>query len=75
LKNGLEFDEMAEKEPLMQSGRFRLFVSGIILEVLAAVAPQLGLQISDELLQTVAAGVAGLVAVMIYSRGQRNTAG
>jgi hypothetical protein len=65
---------MSEKEPLQQSARFRLFISGIIMEGLIILAPALGLQVSDELLQTVAGGIAGLVAIMIYSRTQRNTA-
>lgn len=63
-----------EKEPLAQSARFRLFVSGIVLELLVVLAPQLGLDVPADLLQTVAGGIAALVAMMIYSRGQRNSA-
>lgn len=65
---------MTTKEPLSQSIRFKMFVSGIILELLILLAPQLGLTVSEEILQTVALAIAGLLAVMIYSRTQRNTA-
>ncbi len=62
-----------EKEPLHQSGRFRIVVSGIVLEGLILVAPQLGLEISQELLQTIAASIAGLLGMLVYARTQRNT--
>lgn len=62
-----------EKEPLRESGRFRLIASGIILEVLVLGTPQLGLDIPVELLQTVALSIAGLLATLVYSRTQRNT--
>lgn len=63
-----------EKEPLTQSARFKMFVSGLVLQGLIVIAPQLGLVVSDEVLQTIAAGIAALFSVMIFSRGQRNTA-
>lgn len=62
-----------EKEPLRQSGRFRLIFSGIILEILVLATPQLGLDIPVELLQTVALAIAGLLATLVHSRTQRNT--
>ncbi len=64
---------MNGKEPLPQSARFRLFISGVVLEILIGASPYIAPDIPLELLQTIAAGVAGLVAVMIYSRTQRNT--
>lgn len=62
-----------EKEPLIQSVRFRMFISGLILEGLVAVAPQLGLQMSEEIAQTIAVAILGLFGIMIHSRTQRNT--
>lgn len=62
-----------EKEPLHKSGRAKLGAGGIILEVLILFAPQLGLEVSQELLQAVAVSIAGLVGMLIHARTQRNT--
>lgn len=61
------------KEPLLQSVRFRMFVSGLILEGLMAVAPQLDIGISEQIAQTIAIAILGLFGIMIHSRTQRNT--
>lgn len=59
----------------MQSVRFKMFVSGIILEGLTAIAPQLDIGISESVAQTIAIAIVGLFGIMIHSRTQRNTAG
>lgn len=64
-----------KKEPLWQSVRFRMFISGLVLEGLTAVAPQLEMGISEQIAQVIAVAIAALFGIMIHSRTQRNTAG
>ena len=65
--------ENMEKEPSFQSVRFRLFITGLVLEGIVAVAPQLEIGISQDIAQTVAIAILGLFGIMIHSRTQRNT--
>ncbi len=64
---------MKEKEPLKDSGRMKLFVGGLLLEVLIAVMPMTGLNIPLDVLEAVAYSAAGLVGAIILARTQRNT--
>jgi hypothetical protein len=63
------------KEPLAQSRRAKLFLTGLILEILLPVPVLLGVDIPIELLQTIAAGIAALFFAIIHGLTQRNTAG
>jgi hypothetical protein len=64
-----------EKEPLAQSRRVKLFVTGLILEVLVPLPVLLGVDIPIELLQTIAGAIAALFFILIHALTQRNTAG
>lgn len=64
-----------EKEPLAQSRRVKLFITGLILEALVPLPILLGADIPIELLQTIAAGIAALFFAIINGLTQRNTAG
>lgn len=62
------------KEPLWQSERFRVFLVGVILEILILLAPYLGFDNLDpEILKTVAGSLAALVLSFILGRSYRNT--
>lgn len=67
-----------EKEPLGESGRFKVFVSAIVLEFFILIAgwalANFGLEIPLELLQEVALLIGGLAVTFITARTYRNTA-
>ncbi len=61
------------KEPLLKSARFKVFLAGVILEVLVLFSAELGVEADPELLKEVAQGIAILVTGFIASRTFRNT--
>ena len=60
------------KEPIQRSVRFKVFVAGVILEVLLLLAPTFGLDIDPETLGDVAGWLAGIIMTFIASRTYRN---
>jgi hypothetical protein len=66
-----------EKEPLKQSGRFKVFVYAIIFDILMLggswLAETYQLTIPTELMQRLAELVTGLVIAFIIGRSYRNT--
>ena len=63
-----------EKEPLWQSERFRVFLTGVVLELLILFVPSSGLDVDPEVLKTIAGGLAAMVLSLILGRSYRNTA-
>lgn len=63
------------KEKITESGRVKIALTGIILELLILFAPQLGIMptADHELLKTVAATIAGIIISLIFGRSFRNT--
>lgn len=62
-----------EKEPLLDSERFKVFVSTIVLEILLFSLPLFGLEVDLEFLTTLAGIIGGLAASFILGRSYRNT--
>ena len=61
------------KEPLLKSARFRVFLAGVILEVLLLFSAELGVEADPELLKEVAQSIVVLVIGFIGARTFRNT--
>lgn len=62
-----------EKEPLVKSERFKVALTGIILELLVLFAPSLGVDADPSVLQVIAGSIAGLLMAFIAGRSYRNT--
>ncbi len=60
------------KEGFFDSVRVRLFIAGVVFQLLVLVVPAMGLEFDQANLQDAANVIAGLIAVLIYGRTVRN---